>query len=171
MRRIIIAGLAMVTTLGAVLAAVLGSPASPAKATTAGTVNAATTAGTSTSMSTLMLQFNGLSCVSATFCAGVGEQGDRAHPARGDVPLTMIWNGAHSRKTATPLPKGWPEGQLGGVSCTSNRTASLSVTTARALTSTRWWRHGTAGTGRRLSCPVQRQVLCRRRGRLLPGSS
>ena len=115
MRKIIIAGLAMLTTLGAVLAAVLGPPASPVKATTAATVNAATTA----SMSTLMLQLNGLSCVSATFCAGVGEQGDRAHPARGDVPLTMIWNGAHWRKTATPLPKGWPEGQLGGVSCTS----------------------------------------------------
>ena len=41
MRKIIIAWLAMLTTLGAVLAAVLGSPASPVKATTA--------AGTSTS--------------------------------------------------------------------------------------------------------------------------
>jgi hypothetical protein len=66
-----------------------------------------------------MLQFNGVSCVSATFCAGVGEEGNSAHPARGDVPLTMIWNGARWRETATPLPKGWPEGQLGGVSCPS----------------------------------------------------
>jgi hypothetical protein len=80
MRKIIIAGLAMLTTLGAVLAVVLGSSAGPVKAATA-------------SASTLMLQLNGVSCVSATFCAGVGEEGNSAHPARGDVPLTMIWNG------------------------------------------------------------------------------
>jgi hypothetical protein len=122
MRKIVIAGLAMLTTLGAGLAAVLGSPASPVEATTGATVNTATATAARVSAataSTLMLQLNGVSCVSVTFCAGVGEQGDRAHLARGDVPLTMIWNGAHWRKTATPLPKGWPEGQLGGVSCTS----------------------------------------------------
>lgn len=106
MRKIIIAGLAMLATLGAVL----GLPA---------TVSAATTASTSTSKSTLMLQLNGVSCLSRKFCAAVGAQGDRAHLARGDAPLTMIWNGAHWRKTATPLPKGWHEGQLGSVSCTS----------------------------------------------------
>jgi hypothetical protein len=121
MRKIILAGLAMLTALGAVLAAVLGSPASPVETTTAATVNPATATKVSaaTTASTLMLQLNGVSCISVTFCAGVGEQGDRAHLARGDVPLTMIWNGEHWRKTATPLPKGWPEGQLGGVSCTS----------------------------------------------------
>jgi hypothetical protein len=123
MRKIIIAGLAMLTTLGAVLAAVLGSSAGPVKATTGATASAATTtrvsaAGNATA-STLMLQLNGVSCVSATFCAGVGEEGNSAHPARGDVPLAMIWNGARWRETATPLPRGWPEGQLGGVSCPS----------------------------------------------------
>jgi hypothetical protein len=123
MRKFIIAGLAMLTTLGAVLAAVLGSSAGPVKASTTATVDAATGTRVSTAAaanaSTLMLQLNGVSCVSATFCAGVGAEGNSAHPARGNVPLTMIWNGARWRETATPLPKGWPEGQLGGVSCTS----------------------------------------------------
>jgi hypothetical protein len=124
MRKIMLVGLAMLTALGAVLAAVLGASSAPVKAATAAaTVNAVAatrvSAAATASTSTLMLQFNGVSCVSATFCAGVGEEGDSAHPARGDVPLTMIWNGARWRETATPLPKGWPEGQLGGVSCPS----------------------------------------------------
>jgi hypothetical protein len=109
MRKFIVAGLALLTTLGAVLAVVLSSAAGP--------VRASTTA--SASASTLMLQFNGVSCVSATFCAAVGEEGNSAHPSRGNVPLAMIWNGARWRETAAPLPKGWPEGQLGGVSCPS----------------------------------------------------
>ncbi|HMD91283.1 MAG TPA: hypothetical protein VKG80_01450 [Trebonia sp.] len=40
-----------------------------------------------------VLGLNAVSCSSATFCAAVGSQGDSAHPARGDVPLTMIWSG------------------------------------------------------------------------------
>lgn len=76
-------------------------------------------AATAATASTLMLGLNGVSCVSAKFCAAVGSQGDRAHLSKGDVPLTMIWNGTRWRKTATPLPKGWPEGQLFGVSCAS----------------------------------------------------
>jgi hypothetical protein len=123
MRKIMLAGLALLTALGAVLAVVLGSSAGPVKAATAAPVNAVAatrvSAAATARASTLMLQFNGVSCVSATFCAGVGEEGDSAHLARGDVPLTMIWNGARWRETATPLPKGWPEGQLGGVSCPS----------------------------------------------------
>ena len=71
--------------------------------------------------STLLLGLNGVSCSSATFCAAVGSQGDSAHPARGDVPLTMIWNGSRWRKTATPLPKGWTEGELDSLSCRSAR--------------------------------------------------
>jgi hypothetical protein len=103
MRRIATAALALVAAFGSALAAA----AVPAAA-----ANAA-------SGSTLLLGLNGVSCVSAKFCAAVGAQGDSAYPARGNVPLTMIWNGAHWRKTATPLAKGWPQGELYGVSCTS----------------------------------------------------
>ena len=88
MRKIIIAGLAMLTTLGAVLAAMLGSPASPVKATTAATVEAATaarvSAATTASTSTHLLDLAGVSCVSANFCAAVGNQAAsaRASPSR-----------------------------------------------------------------------------------------
>jgi hypothetical protein len=49
----------------------------------------------------------------------VGSQGDSAHLSRGDVPLTMIWNGKSWRKTVVPLPRGVPQGELNGVSCRS----------------------------------------------------
>lgn len=121
MRKIIIAGLAMLTTLGAVLAAVLGSPASPVKAATTATVNAATatrvSAATTASTSTLRLELAGVSCVSAKFCAAVGTQEASARAYY--VPIAMIWNGARWRRTAVNLPKGWLAGRLGGVSCTS----------------------------------------------------
>lgn len=110
MRKILITAVVMLTTLGVVLAAMVGSPARPARAAAA---------STSSSTSTLLLGLGGVSCPSAKFCAAVGSQGDSAHLARGDVPLTMIWNGAGWRKTATPLPRGWPEGQLSSVSCRS----------------------------------------------------
>jgi hypothetical protein len=106
MRKIISTALAMLTTLGVVLALTFGSAVGPAKAA-------------ATSTSPLLLGLNGVSCGSARFCAAVGAQGDSARPARGDVPLTMIWNGARWRKTAAPLPQGWPEGQLNSVSCPS----------------------------------------------------
>ena len=107
MRRNLLAGLA---ALAAALSAVL-TFAVPAA--TAASVAAPASA------STLLLQFNGVSCVSAKFCAGVGAQGDSAHPAKGNVPLAMIWTGTRWRKTAVPLSKNWSEGQLDSVSCRS----------------------------------------------------
>jgi len=124
MRKIIIAGLAMLTVLAAVLAAVLGSPANPVKASAvtvnaaaAARVSAATAASTRTSPSPLVVNLAGVSCVSVNFCAAVGTQAAsaRAHY----VPVSMIWNGARWRKTAVSLPKGWLAGYLRGVSCTS----------------------------------------------------
>jgi hypothetical protein len=112
MRKVIIVGLAMLTTLGAVLAGVLGSPANPAAASTA-PVNAATNASTSTHV----IELAGVSCVSANFCVAVGNQAASARARH--VPIAMIWNGARWRRTAVNLPKGWLAGQLGGVSCMS----------------------------------------------------
>jgi hypothetical protein len=114
MRKIIIAGLAMLTTLGAVLAVLLGSAASPVEATTAATANAVTTASTTTSLFDLA----NVSCVSANFCVTVGEKAASARSPR--IPLAMIWNGARWRETATPLLKGGPVGYLSSVSCTSS---------------------------------------------------
>lgn len=120
MRKIIIAGLAMLTTLGVMLAAVLGSAASPVNAATIATVataNATATVSVSASASAQRLDLADVSCVSADFCVAVGS---RTTSARTDeFPLAMIWNGARWRQTATPLPKGWPAGQLGSVSCPS----------------------------------------------------
>jgi hypothetical protein len=160
MRRVIIAGLALLTALGAVL----GCSASPHKAATVGPENTATatrasataTASTNTSTSTLMLGLNGVSCVSATFCAAVGSQGDRAHLSRGDVPLTMIWDGARWRKTATPLPGGWPEGELDSVSCPSAAYCVAFGDSDRGTTSAplaETW-HGTAWTPTALPRPA-----------------
>ncbi len=117
MRKII----TVLATLAA-LATILGAaaPANAANAANAPDAANAANANSATS-STLLLGLNGVSCVSATFCAAVGSQGDSAHLSRGDVPLTMIWNGARWRKTATPLPTGWPEGELFSVSCVSAR--------------------------------------------------
>jgi len=106
-RRNLLAGL---TTLAAALSAILTFAASPASAAPAAAPSSA---------STLLLQFNGVACVSAKFCAAVGAQGDSAHPAKGDAPLAMIWTGESWRKTAVPLSKGWSEGQLDSVSCRS----------------------------------------------------
>ncbi len=103
-RRIVIALLPLLATLGVVL----GSPAAP--------VDAGTSAA-----STLLRQLDGVSCVSATFCAAVGAAGDGADWPVGNVPLAMIWNGTRWRETAVPLPKGWTEGQLTSVSCVSAR--------------------------------------------------
>jgi hypothetical protein len=100
----------IITAVLATLAVVLSATAP---------VNAADAA--TTSPSTLLLGLNGVSCVSARFCAAAGSQGDSAHLSRGDVPLTMIWNGSRWRKTATPLPRGWTEGELDSVSCVSPR--------------------------------------------------
>jgi hypothetical protein len=114
MRKIIIAGLAMLTTLGAMLAVLLGSSASPVEATTAATANAVTTA----SKTTLLPQLTDVSCVSANFCAAVGSSLTSTRSAR--IPLALIWNGARWRETATPLPKGGSVGYLSSVSCTSS---------------------------------------------------
>jgi hypothetical protein len=114
MRRIITTVLATLAALGGVL----GASAVPVSA--ANTANAANAANAA-SPSTLLLGLNGVSCVSAKFCAAVGSQGDSAHLSRGDVPLTMIWTGVRWRKTATPLPRGWTEGELDSVSCVSGR--------------------------------------------------
>lgn len=103
MRRIVIALLAALAAIGTIL----GGSAAPVKA------------DVSAGSSTLMRGLSGVSCVSATFCMAVGNLGDRAHPARGDVPLAMAWNGARWRQFATPLPNPWPEGQLDSVSCVS----------------------------------------------------
>jgi hypothetical protein len=121
MRKIIIAGLAMLMTLGSVLGAVLGSASSPAKAaTTAIRVSATATAAGST----FLRELTGVSCVSANFCVAVGDQAvsERARY----VPIATIWNGARWGATATPLPKGWPGGELLSVSCTS-RTYCVAV--------------------------------------------
>jgi hypothetical protein len=111
-RRNLLAGL---TPLAAALCAVLAFAACPASASPASAAPAAASA----KASTLLLQLNGVSCVSAEFCAGVGAQADSAHLARGNVPLAMIWTGTRWRKTAAPLSKGWAEGQLDSVSCRS----------------------------------------------------
>lgn len=107
MRRHRLAGL---TTLAAALSAVLAFAVSPA--------SAASAAGPA-SASTLLLQFNGVSCVSARFCAGVGEYGNSADPAKGDLPLAMIWTGTSWRETSVPVLKGWEQGGLDSVSCRS----------------------------------------------------
>jgi hypothetical protein len=106
-RRNLLAGL---TTLAAALSLVFAFAIPSASAAPA---------ATPASASTLLLQFNGVACVSATFCAGVGAQGNSAQPAKGNVPLAMIWTGTRWRETAVPLPKGWAEGQLDSVSCRS----------------------------------------------------
>lgn len=112
MRRNLLGGL---TTLAAALSAVLAFAVSPAGAASA----AALASPAPASASTLLLYLTGVSCVTATFCAGVGAQGDSAHPAKGNVPLAMVWTGTRWRKTPVPLPKGWAEGQLDSVSCRS----------------------------------------------------
>ena len=117
MRKIILAGLAVLTTLAAVLAAVLGTsgPVNAAAVATAKAVpaSAVTAAATSTSLVNLA----GVSCVAADFCAAVGIRAASDVGAR--HPIAMIWNGARWRSTAVSLPKGWPGGELEGVSCAS----------------------------------------------------
>jgi hypothetical protein len=108
MRKIIIAGLAILTTLGAVLAVVLSSPSGPADATTA---------STSASTSRPVVDLAAVSCVSASFCMAVGGQAASVEAAA--APLALIWNGAHWRRTAVNLPNGWLSGSLLSVSCTS----------------------------------------------------
>jgi hypothetical protein len=113
-RKLIIAGLAVLMTVGVALAGVLGSAGSPVKAaTTAMRVSPATTA----SRSTFLRGLTGVSCVSANFCVAVGAQA--ASERARSVPIATIWNGSRWGATATPLPKGWFEGGLGSVSCTS----------------------------------------------------
>jgi hypothetical protein len=114
MRKIIIAGLAMVTTLAAVLAAVLS---------TSGPVNAAIVtakaapASAVTAANTSSVGLAEVSCVAADFCAAVGDRSSADLAPR--HPIAMIWNGARWRSTAVSLPKGWPAGELEGVSCAS----------------------------------------------------
>jgi hypothetical protein len=108
MRKIIIAGLVMLTALGAVLAAMLGSPASPASATTA---------SMRSSTSPHVVDLADVSCVSANFCMAVGSQ--EAKFGAAPAPIAMIWNGAQWLRTAVKLPEGWRAGELDYVSCTS----------------------------------------------------
>ncbi len=108
----------MIAVLGALaaVAAVLGPPAAPVNA--AAVAGSAAT-GTASAPGALLLALNGVSCVSAKFCAAVGTQGHGAGLSQGDVPLTMIWNGKRWLKTAAPLPANVRLGQLDSVSCTS----------------------------------------------------
>ena len=118
MRKIIIAGLAMLTTLAAVLAAVLGSASGPVSAATIVTAKAApasVVAAASTNAG--LVNLAGVSCVAADFCAAVGIRAASDVGAR--HPIAMIWNGARWRSTAVSLPKGWLGGELESVSCRS----------------------------------------------------
>jgi hypothetical protein len=64
------------------------------------------------------LDLSGVSCASATFCAAVGERDETGSPSN-VLPLAEIWNGARWRRTAVSIPKGWSQGDLDSVSCTS----------------------------------------------------
>lgn len=121
MRKAVTAGLAMLAALGTVLGcSSAGLNAAPVGPVTAASVTVtAMNAALAAPASTLMLQFNGISCLSAEFCAAVGAQGDTAHLARGNVPLAMIWTGTRWRRTAVPLAQGFPQGELFSISCTS----------------------------------------------------
>jgi hypothetical protein len=113
MRKMIIAVLGAL----AALAAVLGLAVAPVNAAAAAAGSASARAGSAPG--TLLLALNGVSCVSAKFCAAVGTAGHGAGLSQGDVPLTMIWNGKHWLKTAARLPAHARQGQLDSVSCTS----------------------------------------------------
>jgi hypothetical protein len=112
-RRMIIAVLAAL----AALAAVVGSAVAPVNAATAAPVGVAAWAGSGPG--TLLRGLNGVSCVSAKFCAAVGTQGHGADLSQGDVPLIMMWNGKRWRQTAARLPAHVGQGELDSVSCTS----------------------------------------------------
>ena len=118
MRKIIIAGLAMLTTLAAVLAVVLGSAGGPVNAAVVATTEAApASAVAAASTSTSLESLAGVSCVAADFCVAVGfRSATDVAPRR---PTAMIWNGARWRSAAVSLPKGWAGGELAGVSCAS----------------------------------------------------
>jgi hypothetical protein len=116
MRKIIIAWLAMLTTLAAVLAAVLGSASGPVNAATIVTTKAAP-ASAVTAASTSSAGLTEVSCVAADFCMGVGS-GSAADHGPTD-PIAMVWNGSRWRSTAVSLPKGWRAGALEDVSCAS----------------------------------------------------
>jgi hypothetical protein len=109
-RRKLLAGLVV---LAAALSAVVACAASPA-----GAVSPASAAAPA-SASTLLLQLNGVSCVSRTFCAAVGAEGNSALPAKGNVPLGLIWTGTRWRHVSVPMLKSWQQGVLFGVSCRS----------------------------------------------------
>ena len=117
MRKIIIAGLAVLTMLAGLLAAIVGTGGGPvsaavvatAKAVPAGAVNAANTSS---------VGLAGVSCAAADFCAGVGSR-SAAERAYNNRPIAMVWNGARWRSTAVGLPKGWLAGELESVSCPS----------------------------------------------------
>jgi hypothetical protein len=116
MRKIIIAGLAMLTTLAAVFAAVLGTASGPVSAAVVATTKAAPAAAV-TAANTSSVGLAGVSCVAADFCAAVGSRSAAEHAP--NHPIAMIWNGARWRSTAVSLPKGWAGGELEGVSCAS----------------------------------------------------
>jgi hypothetical protein len=121
--------------LMAALSAVVACAASPAGAVSpaaaapagagvaaAGAAGAAGAGAASTSASALLLELNGVSCVSRTFCAAVGIEGNSDLPAKGNVPLAMIWTGTRWRQTSVPMLKGEQQGAaLYGVSCRSAR--------------------------------------------------
>jgi hypothetical protein len=118
MRKIIIAGLAMLTTLAAVLAAVLGSGSGPVNAAVVATTKAApASAVTAASTNTSLVNLAGVSCVAADFCVAVGFRSASDLAPR--HPIAMIWNGVRWRSTEVSLPKGWPGGELASVSCAS----------------------------------------------------
>jgi hypothetical protein len=116
MRTIIIAGLAMLTTLAAVLAAVLGSASGPVSAAVVVTTKAAPAAAVAAAGASLV-DLGQVSCVTADFCMGVGSRS--AAYGASSHPIAMIWNGARWRSTAVSLPKGWLSGTLEDVSCAS----------------------------------------------------
>ena len=111
MRKIIIAGLAMLATL----AAVLGT-SGPVNAAVAATTKAAPASAVAAA-NTSSVGLADVSCVAADFCLGVGYRS--AAYAAPSHPIAMIWNGARWRSTAVSLPRGWRAGQLEDVSCAS----------------------------------------------------
>jgi hypothetical protein len=60
---------------------------------------------------------NGVSCVSATTCVGVG---DDKNSSRVFVPLGEAWNGTEWQLKSMPVPSGSVEVTLEGVSCSSS---------------------------------------------------
>ena len=65
----------------------------------------------------LNFEFRGISCVSASFCMGVGYS--RVNISSPDVPLFLLWNGSTWSIQNLPLGTGQTAGIFSGVSCLS----------------------------------------------------